>query len=986
VVLALALWWPARTARALDADKPLGRCSLQGWHIKDGLPSESVRALAQTADGRLWAATVGGLARFDGRRWTNVEVPSALRAAAAEINHVRAQPSGAVWLGSGHRGPLLYDEGVVRGFTPDDGLATTISEVRAFAANGGEVWMATADQVFRVAEGRFVAHALGGLAGTQITALTIDDRGSVWVGTSRGAFTLVGSELAPAPQLPAGAPVTAIYEDRRKVLWVAAGDSLFALDGAHATTFSRADGLPPAPIAALADDAEGNLWIATPRGLGRLQQRRFTLFTSKDGLPDDEVTAVLVDREGTLWVGTRNSGLVQLTDRTLDTHQVPPVLEGATVESVAQADDGALWVGTREGGAIRLGAGAVTVYSSRDGLTGEVFCVLPAQAGDDGGGAPADAHGGSVWLGTSHGLLRFRAGRIEAAGLWRDRFVVGLYRDRQGALWIGGNGELGRLVGGRLTVFGAAQGLPDGQVRAVAEDPDGALWVSAVRGLVRFDERAGRFGKPGFAVAARFGGVRSMLAGRDGSFWLATIGMGLGRLAHGQLQLFGAGAGLEDMLYQVLEDDAGDLWIGAHNKILRVSPASLQAVAEGRRDSAAVMSFDTTDRRTGVSATKVRQPAAWKARDGRLWFATEQGMVTIDPRHVRPNTIPVRVEIEGATVDGRTVTGGADAHFPAGAGQAEIRYGAVTLLEPNRVRYRYRLEGHDRTWIEAGARRVASYGGLAAGAYRLHLQAANNDGLWSEHGPSLRFTIAAPFYRSLWFFGLCGVGMLGLVALGHRARLSRLRAEYAVLFGERSRMARELHDTLLQGMSAVTVQLNAIRLELVDAPEETKQELSLMQETVTKCLEDTRQTVWQLRDRGRQGGDLGPALGRMARRLADAAGGCAVDVAVTGPPFALPHAVEDELFRIGQEAVTNALKHASPSRLSLEVRYEGDVLVLRVADDGVGFDAAASADAAAGHFGLLGLRERATRARATLNIRSRPGGGTVVEARVSRSS
>jgi signal transduction histidine kinase len=467
------------------------------------------------------------------------------------------------------------------------------------------------------------------------------------------------------------------------------------------------------------------------------------------------------------------------------------------------------------------------------------------------------------------------------------------------------------------------------------------------------------------------------------------------------MRVFGAGMP-KSLLYQLLEDDAGDIWLGTHNSIVRVSRSSLDAVAAGQRGSVDAVSFETLDRRTGVVAAELKQPSAWKSRDGRLWFVSAQSVVTIDPRRVRSNGVRPTVAIEGAVIDGRPAELGADLHVAAGAHRVELHFAGRALLQPSKVRYRYRLEGVDADWIDAGTSRVAVYGNglengksaggsLPAGTHRFQVVASNNDGLWSDRPATVRLLVAAPFYRSYTFYLSCLLGALpiglGVVFLLHRMHLARVRAEYAAMFAERNRVARELHDTLLQGMSAVGMQLNAIRGQLGDAPAATRQDLALVQDTVTQCLEETRRVVWDLRRDAGPRGDLAAALARSAERLCQPAGlRCEVNVEHgPGPAVRLPPTVEDQLFRIAEEALTNAAKHAGKaaggSQVSVRLRHAADAVTLSVSDDGPGFDPAAIPPSVRddGHFGLTGMRERAVAIDATLVVRSAPGQGTSVE-------
>jgi signal transduction histidine kinase/ligand-binding sensor domain-containing protein len=958
----------APAARGLGPEKRLGQCSVERWQVKDGLPGNEIRAIAQAADGQLWVATLGGVARYDGLRFTRVEVAANLKEAASDVRLMLAGRDGSVWLGSQYYPPLRATPGTVAALGPAEGLPAGQGTLALAEDRLGQAWMAGPAGVYRFADGRFSLHLLHGLEGRRPTALLVDAGGTPWLGTDRGLYSLDGDRLVPHPEVPVTAPISALHQDRRRVLWVAAGERLLGLDGGKTTVLGRREGLPGGPIAAMADDEDGNLWLGSPEGLSRVRGGAIQLFTARDGLPENDVSAVMIDREGSLWVGTRNGGLAQFTDRTLDTQDVPPVLDGVEVFTVCEDDEGAMWFGTRGRGVVRWKDRRATSYDRASGLTGDpVYAVLP-----DGPGA--------VWIGTNQGLMRWHAGALEDPKVWPGA-VTALFRDHEQALWIGGSGTLGRLKDRRLTTYDADDGVPTRQVRAVGEDAGGHIWVSGVgeAGALKRME-GGKLGRTKIFEGRKISPVRSMLLDHVGAFWISAERTGLMLVdASAHARLFDAGHGLDaELLYQLLEDDAGDLWIGTSSSIARVSRSSLEAVADGRRPSLEVISFETTDRGAGVVAAEVRQPSAWKARDGRLWFLTKQGAVTVDPRRVRSNPVAPAVAIEAVLADGRALPADAEASLPPGPARLEVHYTARTLLEPSKARFRHRLEGVDADWVEAGRRRVASYAGLRAGSYRFRVQASNNDRLWNERGASFAFVIAPPFYRRYWFYAGCALALLPLAVLLYRARVARVRAQVAVMFAERTRVARELHDTLLQGMSGIAMQLASIRGRLADAPEEPRRELAQLQDTVAQALEETRRVVWDLRNRGESGGDLGPALSRFVRRLGRSSS-AACSARIEGSPRHLPHAVEDELFRIAQEALRNAVKHAQASHIEARLRYDADKVVLTIVDDGRGFAAEAAGAEARGHFGLLGMRERAARVGATLALRSAPGQGTTLE-------
>jgi signal transduction histidine kinase/ligand-binding sensor domain-containing protein len=949
---------------ALSPEKSIGQLMVSVWQAKDGLPGGAIRSLSQAPDGAMWIAAFGGLARYDGERLVTMRGDPATRPVIADVSSMFAARDGSVWLEANGHQPIRIRGDNVAMLGTESGLPKGF-EVSAWDEDDqGNVWMIGMGQIFRAAGERFVAHPVRGLDQQDVTELYVGNPRSIFIGTQHGLLRLVDGELVRVAAIPPTAAVSVLHADRLGILWVAAGGRLFGLADGRPVVAGEGEGMPLTHVAQMDDDEDGNLWIATDAGLVRRHNGRFDRFTVEDGLSDNDIADVVVDREGSLWVGTRNGGVAQFTDRTLDT--LPPIalLDGVQVNSICEDADGALWFATRGRGAVRWKNARATAFTTSEGLpSNRVSVVLPTALG-------------GVWLGTERGLRRLDA-VVSNPGLSDDP-VTALFQDREGALWIGGEGELARFDGAGLLRFSADEGIPAGEVHAIAEDASGLLWVSVGDALMRRD--TDRFSSVGLPGGARFGRVEGLLADKQGALWISSIRAGLWRLLQGRFSFFDVEAAVDaDTLYQLIEDDAGDLWVGTNRSVARISRASLEAVAAQRGRGLEVVSFENTDRRRGVVAAERRQPGLWKARDGRLWFATQQGPLSVDPRRVRANVVPPTVGVTSLHVDGRERSMASPVRLSAGSERIELGFAGVALRrEAGGIRYRYKLEGYDREWVDAKTRRAAEYSGLLPGSYRFRIQAANGDGVWNEDGATFAFSLEPPLWRTPQFYVVCLLGLAAVGGLAHRARLARLRREFALILTERNRVARELHDTVLQDLSAMAVKLGAVRTRADGAPAALTNALSQLQEMVADCLNQTRGVVWEMRERARGGGDLGTSLARLVRRLCEGSG-VAAGVEVRGPPVRLGQAVEDELFLITQEGVTNALKHARPRRLSVQLQYAPAHVVLVVSDDGNGFASEGLTAEAEGHFGLLGLRERAARLGAELQVRSSEGEGTTVE-------
>jgi signal transduction histidine kinase/ligand-binding sensor domain-containing protein len=968
--LLTALWaWPAA---ALDPTKSLSQCTVDVWQVRDGLPGAAVRGITQTPDGYLWINAAGGMARYDGARLTRLEAPRSMELHLFDVQDLLVRDDGTLWLGPAYSDPLcLRRDSLVRCLSISLGLGES-ERINATAIHGDEIWVATKLRLLRLDHGRLSADLkLAQLPFAHVNALHADRQGRLWVGASNGLFVGRDGHFAPVPgpegpDHPVLGFVLSMFETPGGRLWIATTSSLIRIEDDRTTVFTRHDGFPPARASQVIEDRDGNVWIGTEAGLVRYRDGHFTVFDQHDGLPDANVTALFEDREGSLWVGMRGGGLAQFTDRTLVT-TAGPSLSDQQVQTVSEDSEGALWIGSRTGGATRWKDGQATNLTTADQLpANHVTAIVPATSG-------------GVWIGTARGLVRWQEGHLDAPTAQKVA-VSSLFVDPAGSLWIGGdNGFVGRWRNDRLDKLAPPEGGRWGQVRGLQEDEDGRLLVMAIGGLARLEgDRLVRIAPPGATTV--WG--RSLTKDGDGSVWIGTMGGGLLHLAHGRFTAFTAAQGIvPDQLYQAIVDDDGAVWAGTSRGILRVSKASLVEIERGQRQRADVVSFERSDQHHDVAADSVHQPSAWKCKSGRLLFATEQGVVSIDPRRLRANAVPPSVLVQEAMIDGRRARRGERNRFPPGPGNLELHFAAITLLEPEKAVHRYLLEGFDEHWVDAGTRRVAYYTNIPPGRYRFRVQASNADGLWNEAGDTLEFYLAPHFYRTFWFYGLVAMGVLSLGYWFHRSRLLRVRAEALAAAGERTRVARELHDTLLQEMSAVAMLIHAVRITLPAAAAGVGEKLSKIEATVTASLAQTRRFVWDLRDPPERREDAPTQLGQALSRLASEASNDEVQCTarIEGEPVALAPAVPEELLRIAQEALANARKHAGARYIRLRLCYEETGVRLVVSDDGRGFDPEATAAAKPGHFGLVGLRERATTLGATLSLESHPGRGTNIE-------
>ncbi len=951
-------------AWALDPELPLGACTVEVWGARRGLPSSFVRAIAQTPDGYLWIAGYGGIGRYDGARIVTLPEPKPT-ASIFDTQNLKLDQRGTLWLISSHGTPVCVRDGITRDcFAAGVTLPPGARPVDAQPEPDGSAWLATRDGLWRYWPGppaRLVPVPTPALG--RVVFVLRDRLRRLWLGTDTGLYRAQEDgafQLARAGGAPVSAPVRSYFETVQGRLWFLLDRGLLRVEGEQMRLFIERDGVRYGVPSQVIEDRDGNVWVGTHHGLVRFRGGDWVTYTTRDGLPDDDVTAVHEDREGSLWVGTRNGGIAQFTDRVVMTRSGPPTLqEIQRVASVCQDREGAYWFGLRQG-LLRWRAPVEQLFTVKDGLPNqEVLAVTPGPQGE-------------VWVGTSHGIARVRAGHVDVPAEV-DGQVAALHVDGQGTVWMASGERLLRYQGGRLQEVARS---PLGPIRNIESDPSGPIWVAANLGAARLqDGRLLPVDLPGGKQPGR-----ALHRDREGRLWLIT-GTDVARLSPGPIRFLGAAAGFGDrQLFQMIDDDRGGFWISTSRGLLRLPEDRVVALADGARTSIDPLSLETDDRRRDIIGHNTRDPAVWKDSGGRLWFAMEQGALMVDPARLRVNDRPPVVRIDEATADARTLVRGAVNELPPGPGNLAFRFSAVSLLEPHKSLHRYRLEGFEQSWVEAGARRVAYYTNIPPGRYRFHVQGSNADGVWNEEGDVVQLRLRPHLYQTVWFYPTGALALLVVVAGLWRQRERGLRRGYLAALAERGRLARELHDTLLQGMSAVGIKVRGLRRRLSggDAAAVAR-ELGSIDTLVSTTLQETRAFLGDLRGQG-GAGDLAVALQQLAGRLTESRG---IDAAVVveGPAAALADEVKGDLFRIAQEAIVNAVKHARPRRIEVKLRYETRLAALTVVDDGRGFDPGGAVGADQGHFGLLGMRERANRL-GGYRLTSEPGQGTTVEVTV----
>ena len=957
-VAALVLLLAGTRTLALDPNRSLKEFGHQAWLTENGLPQNTVQAIVQTEDGYLWVGTQEGLARFDGLNFTVFDKENTPAFKSNDIRFLVEDREGRLWISTSY-GLVCRHNGQFTSFTVNEGLPDN-SVGPVVEDTNGSVWIATAGGLTRFDNGKFsTLTAEQGLSRNVVQTLYARTDGTLLVGTSAGLQLLSAGRFTSVttPENVHPGNITAIAETKNGYLWFGTLDGLYGLEASTGTSFFVT--LPNSRVSALRVDRAGVLWIATARGLASLRNGKIETFTSDDGLTSNLVLSLFEDREGSLWIGTEAGGLNLLKSKKFNTYTTRDGLPSDLVKAIYQDAQGGIWIGSNGGGLTLFKNGSFTTWTTRDGLSSDVVLSL------------AGAADGTIWIGTPDGLNRFKDRKFQiftfAEGLSND-LVRSVLVDRNGVLWVGTRDGLNSFRDNQFTIYTTRDGLANNFIGAIYEDSKGNLWVGTLGGLNKISD--GRFQTFTTKDGLSSNTVISLYEDAPGDLWIGTNGGGLNRLRDGRFVSFTSAQGLSaDVIYRILEDKQQNLWCSSNKGIFRVNKSEFD------KGGVNPVYYGPADGTLTRECSGGGHPAGWKTTDGRLWFATIKGLAVIDPEHIPLNTSPPPIAIEQLFVDNQSIPLPQKVTLPPGIARLDFYFTALSFIAPENVRFKYKLEGFDDNWIDGGGRRVASYTNLRPGNYKFRVIAANNDGVWNETGAALDFYLQPRFYQTYWFYLLC-VLLLALSAWQlYRLRVRRIALQFRAVLAERNRIAREIHDNLAQDILGISVQLELVARLMPAAAETAKGHLDRARMLVRNSMTEARRYVWDLRSQELQKKDLPAALRDTTKRLT-AESKIETVVEVAGPLRPLPIEVETNLLRIGQEAINNAVKHARANRIEVGLNFDTRKVQLSIRDDGRGFDPREQMPD--GHFGLLGMRERAEQIGGVLSIDSAPERGTQI--------
>jgi signal transduction histidine kinase/ligand-binding sensor domain-containing protein len=956
-------------ARALDPNRLTSQYVREQWTTESSFPGGAVNSIAQTADGYLWIGTDKGLIRFDGFNFRPVSFGAIGHTSNVPILQMITDAAGKLWIRPQGGALVIEKDGKFESVRFGQGSITTLSK----GIHDGILVSDIGQGTLRFMEDH--VQKLGPSSPPVISmAETADSK--VWLGTLGDGLLYLSD--GQATQVNAGMPdrkincLLAIGSDE---LWVGTGTGLYHGSGKDFRRIELPSPLGIVQVLSLLRDRDSNIWVGTTRGLLRINAKGISLSEENEIRGDGGINVLFEDREGNLWIGggrglgrVRDSAFVSYSsagDRGFE-HNGPVYVD----------QEDRVWSAPTRGGLNVLQNGRVQPVTSIP--RNDVVYSISGRAD-------------VVWVGRQRGgltRLRLRNGAIEsqtytkANGLAQDS-VYAVFESRDGAVWAGTlNGGVSRLKDGHVTTYTTTDGLASNSVSAILETNDGAMWFATPNGLSSLSN--GRWKSYSTEEGLPSPEVNCIFEDSSGTLWSGTSA-GLAFLTSNRFQvLVTSPEVLREQVVGMAEDKRGRFWIATSDHVLRVARDKLLS---GIVNSIDIREYAEADGLKSTAGVK-RSQSVVSDSGGKIWFSLTSGLSVVDPFQINDYSVPALPHIEAITADNNSANLAASVRIPPSPRRITFDYTGLNLAMPARIRFRYFLEGFDGSWSQPVAAREAVYTNLGPGSYRFRLVASNSEGLWNGPEAAFVFEVEPTLFETLWFRSamvLC-IGLVGLAAYLIRMRqLTRLlNARFEERLAERGRVARELHDTLLQSFQGLLLHLQVVSNLLPTRPQEGKQKLDSVIEHAVDAIREGRDAVQDLRSSVTGTNDLAFALNSLGEELAAETNHTAntpvVHVEVEGVPRDLHPVVRDEVYKIAGEGLRNAFKHAESKHIEVDIRYDERQLRLRLRDDGKGIDPKIiNANVSEGHYGLRGMRERAELLGGKLTVWSERDSGAEVE-------
>ena len=968
--------------------EPVSAFTSRSWQTDEGLPNNSVEAIAQTQDGYLWVGTPTGLARFDGVAFTVFDTNNTPSLKDHWITALCPSRDGCLWIGTAGGGLTQWKGNrFLHHALGEDRRARHVMSLLERA--DGSLWAATQAGLLQYQGGTWSHLALGNALAGRLARALCGIQDEAWIGTSSGLLVWKHGKTRNESELN-NEFIRTVFADRKGDLWIAMRKGLGCLKENRLRLYTRKDGLPDENVTAGYEDRHGNLWIGTADGLSRLRGDKFVTERQTDGSSFARVNCFFEDGEGTLWVGTTD-GLHQLCAKRFVTYTRREGLAHDNVMSVLEDRGGNIWLGTRGGGLSRLKDETVVNFTKADheteGLTTDSLLAL------------CEDRDGSLLVSADYadGIFRFSDRKfIHYAPEWklRDSVIKVFCCDRQGNVWLGANN--------RLVLWNTMEIWNEGRiVRCLLEDHAGNLWVGAGNGLLcRKQDGFIRFTtRDGLSDDA----VTAIYEDKERVLWLGTARGGLNRFSNGKFTCYSIAQGLfSNQIGEILEDDQGWLWMSCLRGVFRVRKEDLARFDAGEIKNLACLAYGKEDGLVTVQCNDFAKPAAWKSRDGRLWFATSKGVAVIDPRSEASfNPLPPPVYIEKVMADQKLVTipegpaatetshparDAARVTVPAGRGELEFHFTGLSYRAPEKVRFKYMLENMDVEWTEAGARRVAAYHLVSPGEYRFRVTGCNKDGIWNEAGAEVSITVLPHFWQTLWFrLSLAGF-FLGMVVCSvyfvstrKLQRQMRFIEQQHATEQERGRIARDIHDDMGAQLTEILL-LNDLARRSRDNAVEREQYLAKQAHVAQEVARSVDGIIWAVNP-------LNDTLPRTANYLCEqvemflssSSVRCRLDVLAGLPERSISSDMRHNIFLTVKESLNNVIKHAQATEVLFRLAVDHADLLIAIEDNGKGF---AMSEVSSFANGLHNMEKRIQDIGGSFVLASAPGQGTRIRIQV----
>jgi len=972
---------------------------IENWSTEQGLPYKTVRSVLQTRDGYIWAATSDGLARFDGVRFTVFNTANSSGLKMNRLDFLAETVDGSLWIASEEGGLFRLRGGVFSSVSIADGLPgeiiyslhadPTANRLTILTQKGIAVWQ---DEKIVSVEPMPEAKNRYDRLLDNTGALCVKEGDIVRRRAGGGTIEYKLPEDLPETDL------TRVFEDRAGAVWIGVFHhpspgkaKLFVFNNNQISIFSDRDGLPNATVEPILEDRNGGIWIALGRfedgGLVKFENGKFRRFTKEDGFGGLGVFDLTQDREGGIWAAISDNGLARITPRFITSlTRENGGLSSDNVYPLYEDPDGIIWSGAwrvgkeRNGGVDQFENGGFKFFAGENDLTS----LGPTALFKD--------REGVLWIGALSGLTRYKDGKFTKytkENGFPHGSVSAITQTRDGTLWMASEEGLTKLRDNQFTEFTIADGLPHSDLRNLHEARDGTLWLATMGGLGSYKD--GKFTKYGEIPPIQ---IRSIYEDADGTLWFGSYDAGIFRFKNGEFKAITVKDGLfQQGAFQILEDDFGQFWISSNRGIYRVSRAELNDFADGKIQMVTIVAYGVKDGMADAECNGGRSPAGFKSKkDGTLWFPTQKGVAVINPAAVKTNPLPPPVVIETIRIDNTEQSAirnpqSAIEMLP-GQENLEIDYTGLSFIKPEQIRFRYRLEGLDDAWTEAGNRRTAFFPHLAPGEYTFRVIAANSDNIWNEEGATLKILVKPPFYRTWFFLLVCALVASLLIYAIYRRRIltleraRRMQEEFSRRLinaheSERRRIAAELHDSIGQSLAMIKNRIVQSAENITD--ENTRQQLNLITAQTTQTIGEVREISYNLRPYLLENLGLTKAVKSLLNKIAET-GQIKIQIKLDDVDDLFEPDAEMSIYRIIQENLTNILKHAAATEAQVLLKKSERNLTILISDDGNGFDPKAANNKVydKGGFGLLGISERVKMLGGTQEIESEIGGGTNV--------